>query len=321
MEKRILIPNTDLALCPIGLGTLGAGVRWDGKEADAIFDAYLDMGGNVVDTARVYQDWIPGETGRSERAVGDWLKRSGKRDRIVLMTKGGHPKNTGPEDDLHLSRMTPADMRGDLELSLRALRTDTIDVYFYHRDNTAQSVEEEMETMQQFVKEGKIRYYACSNWSAQRMRQADAWCKKQGYRGFVADQTLLNIGMRYMNPLEDDTLSYLTGDIDAYHRETPGNLAMAYYTSANGFFQRFLKDSAMQDPNYNTPENRELAQKIQAMAQAYHTGITQVVLGYVFAQPYDCLALYGPSSPQRIQEAMQTLNVEFKKQDYKEMFA
>ena len=189
MEHRIQIPDTDLSLCPIGLGTLSAGLKWDGKEADAIFDAYLELGGNVVDTARIYQDWVPGEVGRSERVVGDWIKRSGKRDQIVLMTKGGHPKYTGPQDDLHLSRMTDADMRRDIELSLKALRTDRIDVYFYHRDNLAQSVAEEIETMERFVREGKIRYYACSNWSADRMREAD--------RVFLREQPARRSGRLY----------------------------------------------------------------------------------------------------------------------------
>lgn len=86
--------------------------------------------------------------------------------------------------------MTPEDMRHDLELSLKALRTDTIDIYFYHRDNLRQNVEDEIETMETFRREGKIRYYGCSNWTTERIKEADAYCKKMNYRGFVADQAL-----------------------------------------------------------------------------------------------------------------------------------
>ena len=319
MEQRIRIPDTDLRLCPIGLGTLSAGLKWDGKEADAIFDAYLELGGNVVDTARIYQDWVPGETGRSERVVGDWTKRSGKRDQIVLMTKGGHPKYTGPQDDLHLSRMTDADMRKDLELSLKALQTDHIDIYFYHRDNPAQSIAEEIETMERFVREGKIRYYACSNWSADRMREADAFCKTHGCRGFVADQAFLNVGMKHMKPLGDDTLTYLRGDIAAYHRENPRNLAMAYYCSAGGFFQQYLSKGRIADETYNTPGNLRTAQRLKDLAEQRGTGITQAVLGFVLSQPYACLALVGMNSPKRVQEAMATLDVTFDPKDFEEM--
>ena len=86
--KKIVIPGTDLELSPMGMGCVNAGLKWDGKEADYIFDAFLDMGGNLYDTARVYSDWVLPEIGRSERVLGDWLERSGKRNRIVLITKG-----------------------------------------------------------------------------------------------------------------------------------------------------------------------------------------------------------------------------------------
>ena len=320
MEKRIHVPGTDLHLCPIGCGTLSAGLKWDGKETDKILDAYLDMGGNVVDTARIYQDWVPGEVGRSERVIGDWVHRSGKRNQIILMTKGGHPRYTGPQDDLHVSRMTPTDMRYDVELSLRALQTDVIDIYFYHRDNPAQSIEEEIETMESFVKEGIIRYYACSNWTAERMKEADAYCQTHGYRGFVADQAFLNVGMKYMNPLQDDTLTYIRGDIEAYHRANPNNLAMAYYCSASGYFHRFLKNGEAPDETYDTPQNRRVALKLQQLAAKKRTGITQVVLGFLLCQDFQCLALYGPSGSTRMEEAMQTLDVPFKKEDFEEVF-
>lgn len=72
----------------MGMGCVNAGLKWDGKDADYLFDAFLDMGGNLFDTARVYSDWVLPESGRSERVLGDWLERSGKRSRIVLITKG-----------------------------------------------------------------------------------------------------------------------------------------------------------------------------------------------------------------------------------------
>ena len=79
MSDFFTIPDTDLSLCPLGLGTAGAGLDWDGADADYLFDAYLDMGGNLIDTARIYSDWVAPETGRSERVIGDWIQRSGRR--------------------------------------------------------------------------------------------------------------------------------------------------------------------------------------------------------------------------------------------------
>ena len=110
MIKRIRIPETDIEMFPFGLGTTGAGLVWDGADADRIFDAFLDNGGSLIDTAHVYSDWVKPEKARSERVIGDWLERSGKRNRVVLVTKGGHPDMTVDNPDTHISRMTKADM-------------------------------------------------------------------------------------------------------------------------------------------------------------------------------------------------------------------
>lgn len=312
MNKRIQIPDTELSICPIGLGTVNAGLAWSGADADRIFDTYLDCGGNLIDTARVYAG------GRSEQVVGDWLRRSGKRGETVIVTKGGHPKFDTPEDDLHIPRMTPADMRSDIETSLRALGTDCIDIYFYHRDDRNQRVEDEIETMEDFVREGKIRYYACSNWEADRILQADAYCREKGYRGFIADQALLNIGMKYMNPLPDDTLVYITGDLHKYHLENPQNLVMPYMGVASGFFHGYINRGAdaVRNSPYYTDGNIRVAERCRQLMDKYSATVSQVVLGFFAWQDYLCAPLYGPKNPAQVVEALATLDIEFVKSDY-----
>lgn len=316
--KKIVIPETELELSPVGMGCVNAGLKWDGKDADYMFDAFLDMGGNLYDTARVYSDWVLPETGRSERVLGDWLERSGKRNRIVLVTKGGHPDMTCTKPDLHKNRMREADMRHDVELSLRALRSDYIDLYFYHRDDESIPVEELIETMETFVKEGKIRYYCCSNWTPERMRDADEYCRKRGYRGFAANQALFNLGSRYMKPLEDDTIRYLDGDMQKYHKENPANLAMPYMGICGGFFHSFIEkgeDSVVDSPYY-TPENIRLAGKVKMAVEKYHATVTQAVLGFFTCRDFQCLPLYGPRNAENLREAMESFEIPFEKEDY-----
>jgi aryl-alcohol dehydrogenase-like predicted oxidoreductase len=318
MPKRISIPDTDLSLYPIGLGTVGAGVHWDGADADRIFDTYLDLGGNVVDSARIYSDWIPPEIGRSERVLGDWIQRSGKRDRFVLITKGGHPVFRKPTDDLHLSRMTPSDMRHDIELSLKTLRVDTIDIYFYHRDNKLQTVEEEIETMEQFKKEGKIRYYGCSNWDSSRICEADNYCVRKGYRGFVADQALLNLGLKYIDHMPDDTLVAITGDLHRYHEHNLRNLAMPYMGVASGFFHIFAakgEDGVKSNPYY-TPGNVKMALRCTELMKKYNASISQVVLGFFQHQPFPCVPLYGPENAEQLKDAMGAVEIDFEEADF-----
>lgn len=319
MEKRIVIPQTDLSVYPIGLGTVDAGLRWDGADADRIFDAYLDLGGNLIDSARVYSDWVKPEIARSERVVGDWLERSGKRNQVVLITKGGHPDMTVETPDLHKSRMTKADMVSDLNSSLKTLRTDYVDLYFYHRDDENQTVEELIDVMEGFVKEGKIRYYGCSNWSEKRMREADVYCKAKGYRGFAANQALLNLGSEYMKPLDDDTMLKIDADMYQYHRENPANLAMPYMGVCSGFFHIYESkgEEAVKNNPYYTEQNMKFAKRLPELMEKYHATVTQIVLGYFTQLDIACVPLYGPMVVENLADAAGTLDIRFDPEDYK----
>ena len=112
--KRIKIANTDLELSPIGLGTVNAGLSWDHEEAAKIFENYLAAGGNLIDTAHVYSDWVEGEVARAERVIGEWIRSRKKRDDFILMTKGGHPRMNSME----VSRLSKEEMTKDLNFSL-----------------------------------------------------------------------------------------------------------------------------------------------------------------------------------------------------------
>lgn len=318
MAKRVLIPNTDLAVFPLGLGTVNAGLKWEGQDAYNIFDSYVDQGGNLIDTAHVYSDWIKPEVARSERVIGDWLSLSKKRNQIVLMTKGGHPDMTVKKPDIHNSRMTKKDMIADLDGSLMKLRTDYIDVYFYHRDDENISVEDLIERMEDFVKEGKIRYYACSNWSTARMKEADAYCKEKGYRGLVANQALMNLASRNMNPLSDDTLETIDEEMYDYHRKNLANLAMPYSGVANGFFHKYITEGKelVKNSPYYTKENLRIVERVLELMKEYDATPSQVVLGYFTQQDFPCVPLYGPRNPEQVEEAMRTFDIGFKKDDY-----
>ena len=318
MQKQITIPDTELSLSPLGLGLASAGLKWDGKDADYLFDAFLDLGGNVYDTARVYSDWVPGEVGRSERVLGDWLSRSGKRNQAVIITKGGHPDMLADPVDLHQSRVDRASMRHDLELSLKALRTDCIDLYFYHRDDEKIPVPELIDTMEEFVKEGKIRYYGCSNWSTNRMKEADAYCSQKGYRSFAANQALYNLGYRYMNPLDDDTMLAMDGEMQDYHRQNPRNLAMPYMGVCSGFFHQYVSKGrdAVKDSPYCTEGNLRMAESVRELMEKYHATVSQVVLGFFTCQDFACLPLYGPRNVDNLKDVMGTFEIPFVKEDF-----
>ena len=317
---RINIKDTDLKLSRLGLGCVKAGVKWDGQEAFDLFDAFLDMGGNVYDTARVYSDWIPSEKGRSERVLGQWLAHSGKRHDVILVSKGGHPDMTGPNPDMHKSRVSESCLKYDLEESLRVLGTDYIDIYFYHRDNEDVPVSELIDIMEDFRKQGKIRYYACSNWTTARMKEADVYAASKGCRGFVANEALYNIGEPWMKPMADDTLVIMDKEMQKYHKENPRNLAMPYSAACNGFFHKLLAAGreAVVNSEYYTEGNLNNMRIIRKLMEKYGISVTQAVLGYLTCQDFQCLPLYGPRNIEDLKDAMGTFEIPFRAEDYRE---
>ncbi len=323
MEKRILIPDTDLAVYPIGLGTADIGLKANDPAPEKVFDTYLDLGGNLIDTAHVYSNWVPGERARSERIIGDWLKSSGKRNQVVLMTKGGHPEIVEGAPEWGKARPYHDAMVSDLNHSLKQLQTDYVDVYFYHRDNRNQSIEEEIETMEGFVKEGKIRYYACSNFDVDRMQAAYDYCKEKGYRGFVGDQCLMNLAMKYMNEPADPTLRCIRGDNFDYHVAHPELVAMPFFGNCAGYFHKYLSKGAdaVKDMYYDTEKNRKVAENLKKLTEKYECSLTQAVMGFFRFQPFTCVPLYGTSSPEHIVDACKMLDVPFTADDYNEVLS
>ncbi|MDD3243783.1 MAG: aldo/keto reductase, partial [Eubacteriales bacterium] len=185
MEKTIL-GASGLAVSRVCLGTAGYGAAIPQAAALAQLDTYRELGGNFLDTARCYNDWIPGERHRSEKTLGKWMKARNCRGEMVLSTKGGHP----PFENMHAPRLAPQELDADLEGSLRDLQTDYIDLYFLHRDDERRSVGDILEHLERKVREGKILHYGCSNWRLPRVLEAAAYAAAHGLQGFCCDQIM-----------------------------------------------------------------------------------------------------------------------------------
>ncbi len=313
MKKEIELKGTELKVSPFALGTVNAGLDYDGQDADDLFNYFVDHGGNLIDTARVYYDWAPGEIGRSERVVGDWLLRCGRRNDIVLMTKGGHPD----KDHMDVSRMSQEDMEYDINLSLSKLGIDCIDIYFYHRDDVAQSVVELIERMEGFRKKGYIRYYGCSNWTTERMIEADEYARSHGYNGFIANQNLYNIASDRMLPFPDKTMVTVDQKALSFYRSS-NNTPMPYFGLCSGFFH-ILKskgEEAVKHSPYYTPGNLKVAEKIYSLCEKYNCTITQVLLAFYYNQDFSVIPLVGTTSISQLEEALGSTDIIFDKNDF-----
>jgi aryl-alcohol dehydrogenase-like predicted oxidoreductase len=288
----------------LALGTADIGTKVDEASSYQLMDHFVEHGGNFLDTARIYSDWVPGEIGRSERILGDWLKSRGLRHRIVLATKGAHPRLA---DFKH--RSAPSDIREDVELSLRALKVDAVDIWYLHRDDPSRAVEDFLITLEQLKKEGKILHYACSNWKTERIQQAQVASSREGWEGFIINQPFWNIGSPSCKPLGDSTLAFYDAGMDAFHRETQMPVA-PFSSQANGFFS-IMAQGHQKGPftgglsNYDTPANRKVLQGLMALSEQTGYPISTLVLQYLWLHPFPVAPIVGCTRLTTLNEALE----------------
>lgn len=290
-----------LTLSPIALGTALFGGRVERNTAFAVLDAYRDRGGNLLDTAAVY--------GPSEATLGEWLASRGARGETVIATKGGHPSL--PDFS---SRLTESLVRGDMEASLRALRTDCVDIYYLHRDDERLPVEAIMPMLDRLVREGKTRLLGASNWRAARIREANAFSRTNGLHGFSVSQILWNAASVNRDKLYDKTLVAMDNTEYEGYREM-GMPIMAYTSQAGGLFSRLAAGGWESLPpdmaaTYGNPTTRARAEAI--LRAARETGYSPTALGLscLLRDPaVPALPIIGASSVERLEESLTALTV------------
>lgn len=289
METQIL-PNSSLAPSVLCLGTADYGAKISRDDAFALLDAFVDAGGTFIDTAEIYNDWVAGEKSRSEKIIGEWLAQHSIRDRLIIATKGAHPRL----QSMNVPRMTRADIEHDLNASLKNLRVDVIDLYWLHRDDPTTPVEQIIETLNAQVSAGKIKHFACSNWRTDRIRAANAYAAKHGVQGFVANQPMWSLAHVPQAALADQTCVVMDDVMRAMHVET--KLACVPYSSqANGFFQKKASGAVNGSPKsmYATEENSRRAERVMQVAQEAGMTISEVVLAYLLSQPFVVFPIVG----------------------------
>lgn len=273
----------------IVLGTAKLGV--DGREtAFELLDEYVRLGGRTIDTASVYSDWIPGERGRAETTIGEWLKSRGNRDKLTLVTKGAHP----PLGRMDQPRCDEASIRHDIDLSLRRLGVEQIDLWYLHRDDPARPAAEIVGVLQAVQREGKIASFGGSNWTVPRIDEALA---VSGLT-FVSSQVLGNVFCRIMNPLADQTCVVL--DAPAFRQALTQNLSLLLYTSsAHGYFERRAKGISP-TADYANAACEAAALKLEAVAYELGVDPANMIVAYLLALGPQVRAVIGPRNAEQL---------------------
>jgi aryl-alcohol dehydrogenase-like predicted oxidoreductase len=185
--------RTGLKVSALCLGGNTFGWTTDQPASEAVLDAYVEAGGNFIDTADVYARWAPGNKGgESETALGIWMAARRNRHAVILATKVCGPMGPGPNDKglsrLHIIRA--------VEDSLQRLRTDYIDLYQAHWDDKDTPLEETLRAFDDLVRQGKVRYLGASNHVAWRLTRALWESDRRGYVRYECLQPKYNLVFR-----------------------------------------------------------------------------------------------------------------------------
>ncbi len=302
---RITLPGTALSVSRLCLGGNRLGGDLDEAASFALLDAFVAAGGNFIDTAHVYADWIPGnETSSSEKTLGRWLK-SRRPNGIVIATKGGHP----PLVDPARKRLDRASLRQDVEEALTHLGSSALDLFYLHRDDPARPVADILAVLEALRGDGLIRHYGASNWSTARLEEAQAAAERHGWQGFVANQAEWSLARRNPETIPGD-LHVMHGSMLALHLRG-GLTAIPYSAQAKGYFDKALGnlDSATARL-YDNPENRHLAGELLALAAAHDATPTQIMLAALIRAPFPTVPVIGCRTPEQIMSSLASLSID-----------
>ncbi|MCW0345682.1 1-deoxyxylulose-5-phosphate synthase YajO [Pantoea ananatis] len=284
----------------------------DEKTSFSLLDALVEKGLFFIDTADVYSRWAPGnQGGESETIIGKWLKKSGKRDKIVLATKVGiemSPEKKG---------LKPAYIRQAVEDSLRRLQTDVIDLYQAHRDDESTPLADTLGTFDALVKEGKVRALGASNYSAQRLQAALDISKQQGLARYETLQPEYNLYDRegYESELEQVARDNHLGVIN-------------YYALASGFLSGKYKqpqDAAKSQrgqgivDKYLNERGLRIVEALEDVAASHDASATQVALAWLIARPGITAPIVSATSLQQLDELVKATELALSKQEIEEL--
>jgi aryl-alcohol dehydrogenase-like predicted oxidoreductase len=309
MEYRKL-GQTGLSVSALALGTMQFG--WTAEEpiAFAIMDAYVEAGGNLIDTADIYSMWAESNPGGvSEEIIGRWLKARRNRADIVLASKVRGRMWDGPDGE-GLGR---AHIMTAVEASLRRLKTDYIDLYQTHWFDENTPIEETLRALDDLVRSGKVRYVGCSNHPAWRLVEALWASDKHGLASYMSLQPHYNLVHR--KEFESDLAQVAT----RY------NLGVLPYSPLEGGFLtgKYRQDGSLPSSvrserirvRYYSERNFALLDRVEEIGKRYDQGIPQVALAWLLSNPMVTAPIIGANSVEQIRSSLAAVGLRLSEEE------
>ncbi len=311
MQYRTL-GRTGLQVSELCLGTMQWGWTADEAASCAVMDAFVEAGGNFIDTADVYSNWAEGNPGGvSEEIIGRWMQARGNRRQIVLATKVRGRMWDGPNGE-GLSR---GHIMAAVEDSLRRLQTDHIDLYQTHWFDTNTPIDETLRALDDLVRQGKVRYLGCSNYPAWRLTKALWISDKQSLARYDSIQPHYNIAYRAeferelkglceeegigVIPYSPLAAGFLTGK---YRRDEP----VPDSARASGIQRRYLNDRGF-----------TILEALEKLGKTRGQSIAQMALAWQLSQPVITSPIIGANSVEQLNDSLGAVGVRLSDEEMK----
>ena len=294
----ITIPESDLVVHPLCLGSNIFGGAAPEAESHLVMDAYRSHGGNFIDTADMYNQWIEGHVGgESESVIGSWMKSRGNRADMVIATK---VSKLDRRPGLSAQNIIAA-----CEESLDRLQTDYIDLYYSHSDDETVSLEETLGAYAQLIAEGKVRYIAASNFTPARVRESIKFSEENNLPSYIAVQDLYNLV---------DRTTY-----EAEMAATVAELGISnipFYGIARGFLTGKYRPGVTEVDSmrpaalvYTTDKNYTVLSAMDEIAQAHNAPLGAIALGWLRAQPTVSAPIASARTVPQLEEIIQVVEL------------
>ncbi len=288
-----------ITLSPLIIGT-GDLSRMNGTW---VLDEFVDAGGTTIDMAYQYTN--------SEEIIGRWMKDKGNRNELVLLSKCAHPLKGDPTP-----RVTPEAITHDLLISLERLGTEYIDLYALHRDNEAVPVEPLIDTLNEHLAAGRIRALGASNWSWQRIQEANDYAAANGLQGFSFNSPNLSLAVA----LEARWPGCVSADAATVQWHEANRMPLLSWSAqAGGFFSgAFSPDDRSNEEMvrvYYSEPNWERYRRAVQLAEEKGVSPTQIALYFVLHRPFPTAAIIGPRTSDELAQSFAVLDIEISEQD------
>jgi aryl-alcohol dehydrogenase-like predicted oxidoreductase len=295
----ITIPQTDLVVHPLCLGSNIFGSNADEAQSHAVMDAYSAHAGNFIDTADMYNQWVEGHVGgESETVIGSWMKKRNNRQSMVIATKVSK-MDTRPG-------LSAKNIFAACEESLNRLQTDYIDLYYSHSDDESVSLEETLGAYAQLIAQGKVRYIAASNFTPARLREAMKFSDENNLPSYIAVQDLYNLVDRkkYEGEMETTVAELGISNIPFF------GIARGFLT---GKYRPGVTDvdskRAAGAREYATDKNYAVLTAMDEIAKAHNAPLGAIALGWLRAQPTVSAPIASARTVPQLEEIIQVVEL------------